>query len=350
MRPWIGVRSAPTGPVSGTESRYVPPRRAISGVGLRIDGFGTLAHPASWRPGLPAAPRVRSRIRRPRGPAAPWDTLAHPAPPGPHVGARGVPPGLDSRGMRAEELEVAVMGEGPPVVLVHGSVIGRPTWRRQEALAEHFELHIVSRPGFGGSPPLARGDFEREAPLMAELLGGGAHLVGHSYGAVIALYAAALAPGAVRSLTVSEPGCLAVAGEDRAAAEMIAGGRLLYARAGELDPREFLLAFRGGAGSIHETSQELEGELLEGVRLLARERPAWEADPPLELLAAQPFPKLVISGGHSAVFERVCDEVAARTGARRAVLSGRGHTIPATGERYNGLLRDFLTEAERAAA
>jgi pimeloyl-ACP methyl ester carboxylesterase len=44
--------------------------------------------------------------------------------------------------------------------------------------------------GFAASPPLARGDFEAEAPLIAELLGDGAHLVGHSYGAVIALLAA----------------------------------------------------------------------------------------------------------------------------------------------------------------
>ncbi len=103
-------------------------------------------------------------------------------------------------------------GSGPAVLLVHGSVLGAAqTWRHQLVLAERWSLLLANRPGFGGSPPSARGDFEAEAPIFAELLGEGAHLVGHSYGAVIALYAAALRPQAVRSLTVSEPGCLRVA-------------------------------------------------------------------------------------------------------------------------------------------
>jgi len=50
-----------------------------------------------------------------------------------------------------------------------------------------------------------RQDFEEDARDIAALLGDGAHLVGHSYGAVGALYAAALRPEAVHSLTVNEP-------------------------------------------------------------------------------------------------------------------------------------------------
>src|SRR5258707_7176449 len=112
----------------------------------------------------------------------------------------------------APDLEVMREGCGPPVLLIHGSVVGAGrTWRHQLALVGSWTLAMPNRPGFGASRPLARGDFEAEAPLFAALLGDGAHLVGHSYGAVIALYAAALRPGAVRSLTVSEPGCMRVA-------------------------------------------------------------------------------------------------------------------------------------------
>jgi len=250
--------------------------------------------------------------------------------------------------LSAAELDVGCTGSGPAVVFVHGSVVGaRRTWRHQLTLAAHWSIHLPNRPGFGTSPPLPRGDFEREAPLIAELLGDGAHLVGHSYGAVIALYAAALRPSAVRSLTVSEPGCLRVAAGDPGVDAAIAHGELLYDRATTLSPLEFLRAFRGGVGSTHETPEQLTGELLEGVRLLMRERPPWEADPPLDALVAAPFPKLVISGGHSPVFEAVCDAVAERTQARRAVISGRGHTIPATGAPYNERLHSFLTECER---
>jgi pimeloyl-ACP methyl ester carboxylesterase len=104
------------------------------------------------------------------------------------------------------------------VVLVHGSIVdARRTWRHQRTLAEHWTLCIPNRPGFGASPSLGRGDFDLEAPLIAELLGDGAHLVGHSYGAVIALLAAAGRPGAVRSLVVSEPGVLQLAAGNPAA-------------------------------------------------------------------------------------------------------------------------------------
>jgi pimeloyl-ACP methyl ester carboxylesterase len=248
----------------------------------------------------------------------------------------------------AEDLDVTRVGAGPPVVLVHGSIVGaRRTWRHQLTLAEHWSLCLPNRPGFGASPPLARGDFETEAPLVAELLGDGAHLVGHSYGAVIALYVAALRPEAVRSLTVSEPGCLRVAvGEEHVDAQ-IAGGERLYELASTLEPLDFLRAFRGGVGSSHYTPAQLTGELLHGARLLMRERPPWEADPPLDALRAAAFPKLVISGGHSPVFDAVCDVIAKRVHADRAVISGRGHTIPAVGAAYNDRLHSFLSEGER---
>jgi pimeloyl-ACP methyl ester carboxylesterase len=249
--------------------------------------------------------------------------------------------------LTAEALDVTRAGSGPRVVLVHGSVVGSArTWRHQAALAEHWALCLPNRPGFASSPPLPRGDFESEAPAIAELLGDGAHLVGHSYGAVIALYAAALRPDAVRSLTVSEPGCLRVAAGDPRVDEQIAHGEALYEHAGTLSPLQFLSAFRGGVGSTHETPEHLRGELLHGARLLMRERPPWEADPPLDALAGARFGKLVISGGHSPVFEAVCDTVATRLQAQRALIVGRGHTIPATGAPYNERLHSFLTECE----
>jgi pimeloyl-ACP methyl ester carboxylesterase len=245
------------------------------------------------------------------------------------------------------DLDVRRVGSGPAVVFVHGSVVGAmKTWRQQLTLAERWTLKLANRPGFGASPPLARGDFEAEAPLFAELLGDGAHLVGHSYGAVIALHAAALRPQAVLSLTVSEPGCLRVAAGIAEVDAQIAGGELLYGQAAALQPRDFLLAFRGGVGSAHETPPRLTGELLDGVRLLMRERPPWESDPPLEALSRAPFNKLVISGGHSPVFEAVCDALATRMRAKRAVIRGCGHTIPATGAGYNDRLGAFLGESE----
>jgi hypothetical protein len=151
----------------------------------------------------------------------------------------------------------------------------------------------------------------------------------------------------VRSLTLSEPGCLGVAAGDPRVDAQISGGEYLYERAADFAPLEFLRAFRGGVGSTHETPEHLTGELLRGARSLMRERPPWEADPPLDALRSAPFAKLVISGGHSHVFEAVCGAVARRLQARRAVIAGRGHTIPATGAPYNACLHAFLTECEQ---
>jgi pimeloyl-ACP methyl ester carboxylesterase len=249
-----------------------------------------------------------------------------------------VPPGL----------AVTERGQGPPVLLVHGSVASAElTWRGQSSLAARWRLIAPNRPGFGASPPLERGDFAVEAPLFAELLGDSAHLVGHSYGAVIALLAAALRADAVRSLVISEPGCLGVAAGRPAVARQIENGRRLYAHASELAPREFLLAFRGGAGATRDTPAQLDEAQLEGARLLMRERPPWEADPDWDALRRAPFGKLVLSGGHSEVFEAVCDAAAERLGAERATIAGRGHTIPAASG-YNGALESFLARGEDA--
>jgi pimeloyl-ACP methyl ester carboxylesterase len=251
--------------------------------------------------------------------------------------------------VRAADLDVISVGSGPPVVLVHGSIVeASRTWKHQRVLAERWSLRIPNRPGFGDSPPLERGDFEAEAPLIAELLGDGAHLVGHSYGAVIALLAAALRPDAVWSLTVSEPGCLNVAAADPVVAATMAQGEELYRHAAEIAPAEFVRLFRSGLHSAHQTPDELPEWLERGARHVAAERPPWEADIPLDALARAPFPKLVLSGNHSPAFETLCDVLAARIGARREVIEGRGHTIPATGDPYNELLHSFLSGCAQA--
>jgi pimeloyl-ACP methyl ester carboxylesterase len=250
--------------------------------------------------------------------------------------------------LTASQLDVRTIGEGPPIVFVHGSVVGAElTWKRQLPLAERWTLILPNRPGFAGSPPRERGDFEAEAPLFAELLGDGAHLVGHSYGAVIALLAAAQRPDAVRSLTVSEPGALRLAAGNPEVDAMIANGERLFSHPESIPSEVFLRLFRAGAGSAYETPEELPDALARGVQLLKTERLSWEAEVPLDDLAAAGFPVLVISGDHSPAFEAVCDALAERVSAERAVIPGRGHTIPSTGAPYNERLEGFLLASER---
>jgi pimeloyl-ACP methyl ester carboxylesterase len=230
------------------------------------------------------------------------------------------------------------------LVLVHGSVVGsQATWRTQLPLAERFELLVLDRPGFPPNPPVARVDFEEDAKLLSGMLAPGDHLVGHSYGGVITLLAAASRPELVRSLTVIEPPATEVASDDPDVAAFAAGGKALYA--GEPDDIEaFLRTFLSAIGSTFVPPTPLPPDLEQGARALAVERGPWEAEIPLEDLAAAPFPKLVVSGAHHPAFDAICDVLERELPAEREVLPGYGHVVqrhPA----FNDVLTDFVARA-----
>jgi pimeloyl-ACP methyl ester carboxylesterase len=240
-------------------------------------------------------------------------------------------------------VRVDAVGRGPRVVLVHGSVgNGWSTWSAQRPLSERFTLVVPDRPGSPPNPPVEHVDFEEQGPLVADLLEKGAHLVGHSYGGVISLYAAGLRPDAVRSLTVIEPPAFGVARGHLAVDRLVEELDALWAQVGGIEPAVFLSRFSSLViGRPVSPERELSPELEQGVRTLMVERPPSEADPPLEELARAPFPKLVVSGAHSAAFDAVCDVLEERLGAERAVLPGAAHNAQRT-PGFNRILADFL--------
>ena len=230
-------------------------------------------------------------------------------------------------------------------MLVHGSVVNSDlTWSGQKPLADRFEIVAPNRRGFPPGPDVERVDFEDEAVWLEPLLLPGTHLVGHSYGGVIALLAAARHPELLRSLTVIEPPAFGAARGVPAADEFIA--RIEEHRTtGPRDPGEFLRGFLALVGSSIPAG-DFTPELLQGARTLMVERPPSEAVIPFDELAGTPFPKLVVSGGHSAAFDAVCDVLERRLGAERAVLPGAGHSVQRLGTPFNELLADFVERAE----
>src|SRR5262245_25506979 len=110
------------------------------------------------------------------------------------------------------DLFVESWGNGTPVVLVHGSLAnGVEEWQAPRPLADDgFRLVVFDRRGYGKSPAAKGDDFLRDADDIAELMGDGAHLVGHSYGGLGVLVAAARRPEATLSLTLLEPATFAV--------------------------------------------------------------------------------------------------------------------------------------------
>ena len=233
----------------------------------------------------------------------------------------------------------------PRVVLIHGSVVnGDVTWAAQRPLAERFELVIPNRRGFPPGGDVERVDFEDEAEWLDPLVEPGTHLVGHSYGGVISLFAAARYADRLRSLTVIEPPAFGLARGVPAVDAFNSNFERLSAEV--TDPTEFLSRFLSAVNSATPPGN-FTPALLQGARTLMVERSPAEADPPLDELAAAPWPKLVVSGAHSEAFDAVCDVLEERLGAERAVLPGAGHSVARLGEPFNALLESFVYRAER---
>ena len=231
----------------------------------------------------------------------------------------------------------------PRVLFVHGSVVnGDLTWSGQMPLADRFELVMPNRRGFPPGPDVERVDFEDEAVWLEEFVEPDTHLVGHSYGGVISLFAAVRYADSLRSLTVIEPPAFGIARGNVAADEFAASATELWEH-GPRDPAAFLTAFLTNVGSSIPPGS-FTPELLQGARTLMVERYPWLAEPPLDELAATPFPKLVVSGAHSAAFDAVCDVLERKLGAQRAVLPGAGHSVQRLGEPFNELLAAFIEQ------
>ena len=230
-------------------------------------------------------------------------------------------------------------------MLVHGSVVNADlTWSAQKPLADRFEIVAPNRRGFPPGPDVESVDFEDEAVWLQPFLEPGTHVVGHSYGGVIALLAIARQPECARSLTVIEPPALGVARAEPAVEKFIERTEEHWTK-GPRDPAEFLRGFLALVGSSIPPGN-LSPELLQGARTLMVERSPAEAVIPLDELARAPFPKLVVSGGHSPVFEAVCDVLEERLGGERTVLPGAGHSVQRLGEPFNELLTWFVLRAE----
>ena len=260
-------------------------------------------------------------------------------------------------------LHVVVTGSGTPAVLVHGSFsFGALAFSEQGPLAAEFELHVVDRRGFGRSPdgsgPV---DFETEAPEIAALLDPPAHLLGLSYGAIICMFAAALRPEAVRSLTVIEPPAFGLVRGDPAVDLLVERLRAHKRDGAGLAEEDYLRGFLDAWGFDLGPGPRLNDTARRSVRRSVGERSPHEAEIPFAELVAASFPTLVVHGGWDAVPERaraigghaftaVCDVVAARLDAEVAAFSGAAHQPQLLGEPFNRRVAEFWHAADRRFA
>lgn len=102
-------------------------------------------------------------------------------------------------------------GHGEPVVLVHGSFDDHNTWSGvvPQLASAHDVLNYDRRGHSASTAPRGQGSIIEDADdllsLVDTVIGGPAHLVGHAYGATVAMLAAVRRREAVRSIAVHEP-------------------------------------------------------------------------------------------------------------------------------------------------
>lgn len=103
------------------------------------------------------------------------------------------------------------MSSSTPVVALHSSGASSRQWQALAGmLRPHHEVHALDLHGHGshaawpGPVPMRLADEAAPVERLLEQLGG-AHLIGHSYGAAVALELASRRPALARSLVACEP-------------------------------------------------------------------------------------------------------------------------------------------------
>jgi len=122
---------------------------------------------------------------------------------------RGIP-GFEERELAHAGARIRYQsgGKGLPIVLLHGLGGAAANWRLiAPALARERRVIVPELPGHGRSEPLAAGSLDPFAEAMLAVAEAEAALpapwVGHSFGGVVALRAAALRPDAVTGLVLA---------------------------------------------------------------------------------------------------------------------------------------------------
>lgn len=244
-------------------------------------------------------------------------------------------------------------GTGAPALLIHCALAHSGAWSGVMAgLGDRLAMRAMDLPGHGGTGHDPRLGMQQQAVANALALLAdrpAAHLVGHSFGATVALRLAIEAPARVASLTLVEPVAFALLAETDPSAfaaetEAAAPARALMA-AGDWPAAAaaFLLRWGGAGGAAIPPAMIARMPL---VAISDREI----ADPATATLrradlARVRAPALLIAGADSPpAIAAILDALAAELPAtRRVTVPGAGHMLPVSHpQAVSAAIRDFL--------
>lgn len=255
------------------------------------------------------------------------------------------------------DLHLETYGAGEAALFVHGSFgWGLDTFPHQSALADEYRVILVDRRGFGDSPAGDQVGWHVDMHDIASLLDavGEAHLVGSSYGGVVALLAAGLRPAAVRSLVAIEPPALEVA-RGHASVDALIQTLKPVQRAKVMTAREFCRAWRRALGASDEQIDEAMASFTpkDWAAVDATRRERWPGDAPIPfaVLAKTRFPKVLVRGAWpperfpgqesgARALQAVCEAIAQAIGGTIVVFEDSAHNPQIEeAERFNTFLR-----------
>jgi pimeloyl-ACP methyl ester carboxylesterase len=268
--------------------------------------------------------------------------------------------------MRANGADLAYYeeGKGTPVVFVHGAVGDLRFWEPQRrAFAKGHRFVAYSLRYHGKVPwPDDGQQYSAEthaadlAALIKELNAGPAHLVGLSYGGLLAAMVATKEPQIIRTLTLAEPalfGLLAEFPDGKPALEQWSQGAapvVAAVKSGDaLGATKLLIALVTGESpsGFEEMPSELRQILIDNARTLPLLFAAPQATVSCEALRGVKVPTLLVRGERTPEFFTKTNELASRciAGSKLAVVSGASH--PMSYDNPSGFNRPVLDFIDR---
>lgn len=252
-------------------------------------------------------------------------------------------PLIEANGFAIDLLD---QGDGEPIVLVHSTGMAAGQWRAVIShLNDRFRLLAPNLHGYGRSTPWPEGrrlDLAAEAALLRGVIGycgAPVHLVGHSYGGLLALSIVRTAPRDLASLALIEPmsvGVLRSEREDGALSEVDRMQRLFFAAFDGGDAAgamENFVDYWYGAGAWQMIPLAQRLPIFARAQKMYREiESVWADRTPLDAYRSIRTPTLVLVGERTTPAARKIADLLAG-GIPSAVISeisGGTHMLPVT--------------------
>jgi pimeloyl-ACP methyl ester carboxylesterase len=263
-------------------------------------------------------------------------------------------------------VHIREQGQGPPVVMVHSSGLSSEQWQKlSERLAGRFRaiapdlIHYGSTGGFSPDRPF---HFSEDVDVVEAVLSyanAPVHLVGHSYGGMLALRAALRRPHAVVSLSLFDPiafGVLRSTGDEAGLLDLgqvnASGTFFDDAAATSVGWVEQLVDYWNGAGAWKRLPPaQQQAFARSGPKTFHEVRTSVFDETPHTAYAALSQPVLLMSGSRTPIAaQRVVAILAEQMPhARLEVLGGVGHMAPVSrADRVNDLIVSHIEACESA--